>query len=110
FRSLWGGVTPDPAVELFLSVALSPLFHLPSISSHVPPSPSTSFSHYPPGEFRRSASDLFGVEARLIRLWNFFSQSSEHPMDNDANTLGEEGIVHGQTIVVQVYIYIESQG
>jgi len=54
------------------------------------------------GEFRRLAAEMFAFDAKLTRLWNFFSQSSEHPLDDDAKTLGEEGIVHGQTIVVQV--------
>lgn len=60
------------------------------------------------GEFRTMICKDFELDPKALRLWNFFSHSSEHALDDDARTLGEEGIVHGQTIVAQVRLLFPS--
>eukprot|EP01128_Nolandella_sp_AFSM9_P010819 TRINITY_DN753_c0_g1_i1.p1 TRINITY_DN753_c0_g1~~TRINITY_DN753_c0_g1_i1.p1 ORF type:complete len:1056 (-),score=163.24 TRINITY_DN753_c0_g1_i1:633-3560(-) len=53
------------------------------------------------GEFLEYVCELAGLDVRRTQLWNHFSASSKYLMEDPTRTLGEEGLVHGQTVLMQ---------
>ena len=51
--------------------------------------------------FKAAACKLFDLSPKEVRVWNYYSNSSQYYMSDESKTLEDEKIVHDQRIVLE---------